>query len=542
VPWGLGCHAEREVGTLHDVTRLRFRLRGTLLLGTLIPLLIVAAVAIAVTQALTSSLADNDAAARSEQILFTADLVTQDVIDAEDGMRGFVITGQESFLAPYERAASAFPTDIAAFQALVADDPQQTALAQVVGETFRDWDRTAAVPVIASVRAGATDQATALVASGAGKLRTDQIRVALNTLKATERDRAEAVLAATRGSTLTVRRIAFWGTLAAIVLAIVLAVVFARRISRRVTAVSTGAAALASGDLAERVPVTGHDEVADLATAFNEMASRLEAAAAAEQIASEELRRRTTETENANRELEAFSYSVSHDLRAPLRAMDGFSQALAEDYAPRLDDVARDYIGRVRAASQRMAALIDDLLRLSRLTRDTIRHEPVDLSAMAADVVAELRATEPNRRVDVTIEPGMDAVADVRLVRIALENLIGNAWKFTRERPDARIQVHEEAGPDGPEFVVADNGAGFDMRYAANLFGPFQRMHPVDRFGGTGIGLATVQRIVHRHGGTIRADSEVDRGTRFMFTLGNAGAVGVNGSVNAAGEGASVGI
>jgi signal transduction histidine kinase len=161
---------------------------------------------------------------------------------------------------------------------------------------------------------------------------------------------------------------------------------------------------------------------------------------------------------------------------------------------------------------------------------------------MAAEVVADLRATEPNRHVDVTIEPGMEAVADVRLVRIALENLIGNAWKFTRERPDARIEMHEEAGPDGTEFVVADNGAGFDMRYAANLFGPFQRMHPVDRFGGTGIGLATVQRIVHRHGGTIRADSEVDRGTRFRFTLGNSGAASVNGAVNTAGEGASIGL
>ena len=127
-------------------------------------------------------------------------------------------------------------------------------------------------------------------------------------------------------------------------------------------------------------------------------------------------------------------------------------------------------------------------------------------------------------------------------MRIALENLIGNAWKFTRERPDARIEICEEPGLDGREFVVADNGAGFDMRYAANLFGPFQRMHPVDRFGGTGIGLATVQRIVHRHGGTIRADSQVDGGTRFHFTLGNTGAAGVNGAVNAAREGASIGL
>jgi light-regulated signal transduction histidine kinase (bacteriophytochrome) len=221
------------------------------------------------------------------------------------------------------------------------------------------------------------------------------------------------------------------------------------------------------------------------------------------------------ELERKNRELEAFSYSVSHDLRAPLRTIDGFSQALAEDYGPSLDDRARDYIGRVRAGAQRMSSLIDDLLRLSRVSRAELRRRPVDLSSTARTVVAELRQADPERDVTVSIPDNLMVEADANLLRVLLENLIGNAWKFTT-RVAARIEVGR--GPDGA-FFVRDNGAGFDMTYVDRLFAPFQRLHTEEDFPGTGIGLATARRIVDRHGGRIWADGTPGGGATISFTL-----------------------
>ena len=232
------------------------------------------------------------------------------------------------------------------------------------------------------------------------------------------------------------------------------------------------------------------------------------------------VRERTAQLTAANRELEAFSYSVSHDLRAPLRAIDGFSQALVEDYAGRLDDQADDYLQRVRAATQRMGQLIDDLLRLSRVTRAEMRHVPVDLSTLAAEIVAELRKSAPQRTVETVIAPGLTTRGDPALLRVMLENLLGNAWKFTGRTEGARIEFAATRGDNGePLFRVRDNGAGFDMTYVDKLFGTFQRLHSPDEFPGTGIGLATVQRVVHRHGGHIHAEGAPGGGATFTFTL-----------------------
>jgi len=234
----------------------------------------------------------------------------------------------------------------------------------------------------------------------------------------------------------------------------------------------------------------------------------------------EDLRRHTVELEAANRELEAFSYSVSHDLRAPLRSIDGFSQALLEDYAAQLDQTARDHLARVRAATQRMGVLIDDLLALSRVTRSELHPEAIDVSALAESIADELRHTYPARRVEVDIEPGLQAVGDGRLLRIALTNLLSNAWKFTEPRPIARIRIGRYVAEDGRSgFFVRDNGVGFNMAYAHKLFGAFQRLHAANEFPGTGIGLATVQRIVQRHGGRIWTEAAVDAGASFFFTL-----------------------
>lgn len=232
-----------------------------------------------------------------------------------------------------------------------------------------------------------------------------------------------------------------------------------------------------------------------------------------------ELLRRTAETEAANRELEAFTYAVSHDLRAPLRAMDGFAQALVEDVGTALPAEARDHVRRIRAAAQRMGTLIDALLELSRLSRAELRREHVSISALAHAVVAELRAGDPTRSVETVVAPDLWADGDPRLLRAVLQNLIGNAWKFTRGVQSARIEVGCEVESAPPTFFVRDNGAGFDAAYAGRLFAPFQRLHGAHEFEGTGVGLATVRRIVVRHGGAVRAEGAVGRGATIWFTL-----------------------
>jgi len=231
------------------------------------------------------------------------------------------------------------------------------------------------------------------------------------------------------------------------------------------------------------------------------------------------VRQRTAQLEATNRELEAFSYSISHDLAAPLRSIDGFSQILLEDYAEVLDDEGKDYLSRVRASSQHMGQLIDALLKLSRMTRREIRRERVDLSVMAEEIVQELRISQPDRQVKCVIADDLSVDGDAWLLRIALENLLGNAWKFTGKSSPARIEfaVTEHAG--ALAYFVRDNGAGFDMTYADKLFGAFQRLHTIEDFPGTGIGLATMQRIVHRHGGQAWAEGRVGQGATFYFTL-----------------------
>lgn len=235
------------------------------------------------------------------------------------------------------------------------------------------------------------------------------------------------------------------------------------------------------------------------------------------------VRERTAQLEVSNRELESFAYSVSHDLRAPLRSIEGFSQALMEDYGGRFDDTGNDYLRRVRGAAQRMAGLIDDLLALSRVSSSEMRSAAVDLSALAAEIVEELRRQEPERTVDVTVEPRLAVRGDPSLLRIALQNLLHNAWKFTATRAAASIAFGMTENDGRRVFFVRDNGVGFDMAYSGKLFGAFQRLHREAEFPGTGVGLATVQRIIRRHGGEVWAEAAAERGATFYFTLANSG-------------------
>jgi signal transduction histidine kinase len=296
------------------------------------------------------------------------------------------------------------------------------------------------------------------------------------------------------------------------------------RLTRPLVELADAAADIAAGDYHRRVTVGGRQgEVARLALAFNRMAEHIEDSY---RSLEERVVQRTAELTAATEELEAFAYSVSHDLRAPLRAIDGFSQALIEDCGPRLEDQERGHLLRVRRASQRMATLIDELLRLSRVTRAPLERRPVNLSELATEILDELQLTEPERQVEVAIAPDLWVEGDAALLRALLENVLGNAWKFTARRADARIEMSINGNESEPVVSIRDNGAGFDMSFADKLFTPFRRLHKTSDFEGNGVGLATVRRIVHRHGGRVWAVGSVGGGATISFSVGGAAAGG----------------
>jgi len=285
------------------------------------------------------------------------------------------------------------------------------------------------------------------------------------------------------------------------------------------------------GDLSARIAGAGsEDQIGELQRRVNSMVEEVErrteeraravehARALADQL-EDRVEQRTSQLEVANRELEAFAYSVSHDLRAPLRAINGFGQALLEDNEDQLDDAGKGYLRRLRDASARMGILIDELLELSRLTRTDFSCRRVNLAEMARDIVNALGAHEPDRSVELVVPPEVPVDGDPHLLRVALENLLGNAWKFTSRRDRARIELGIDDCGEDVVYFVRDNGVGFDPEYADKIFGAFQRLHAVSEFPGTGIGLATVQRVVHRHSGRIWASGELGKGAIISFTL-----------------------
>jgi len=305
-----------------------------------------------------------------------------------------------------------------------------------------------------------------------------------------------------------------------------------------------GSQAVAEGRFDRVLPVEGHDEVAQLATNFNRMTeavrSRIDALAASEaryrelfeqataakaelehyrQHLEELVDARTEDLAAANRELEAFSYSVSHDLRAPVRSIGSFAGILKKDYGPKLDDEGRDFLDRIARAASRMGDMTEALLALSRVARAELRREPCNVSAIAADMCEELRRIYGANGATFRIEAGLNVVADSRLMSVLMQNLLANAWKFSSRRPDAVIEVGELRGAAAPTFFVRDNGVGFNATQAHRLFAPFQRLHSKAAFEGTGIGLATVKRIVLRHGGRVWAEGASGKGATFLFEI-----------------------
>lgn len=285
---------------------------------------------------------------------------------------------------------------------------------------------------------------------------------------------------------------------------------FRRDVLRPIARLELATREVAAGNWSFELDVGSADELGDMARHFDAMTRALRDSFSQLELSNREL-------VGLNKELESFSYSVSHDLRSPLRSMDGFSLALLEDYGDRLDDEARDSLQRIRAASQRMGRLIDELLGLARVTRAELRVEPIDLSELAGEIAAGLARTQPERQVRWEIEDGITLRGDRELVSIALQNLLDNAWKFTGKAAQAVIRVATQQQDGQRVCVVADNGAGFDMTYASRLFGAFQRLHHESDFPGTGVGLAIVQRVMQRHGWPLWAQASPGQGASFYF-------------------------
>jgi signal transduction histidine kinase len=316
-------------------------------------------------------------------------------------------------------------------------------------------------------------------------------------------------------------------------------------INEPILALSRAATIAAEGKLDTTLPVSGPKEIARVAEEFNrmvavrhekemeikklnaELENRVQERTAELEKTNTTLMARSKELETANKELEAFCYSVSHDLRAPVRTIGGFTKVLIEGYSHQLDESGKDYLDRTGRAVERMTELIDDLLELSRISRSKLVCTDVDLTALAKDVTSELKASAPERPITFNLEPGLVAHGDAGLLRVLMENLLGNSWKFTRRHEAPRIEFGKEQSRGATVFFVRDNGAGFDMKYANKLFGAFERLHSPGEYEGHGIGLATVQRIVHRHGGHAWGEGRPGEGAIFYFTLSNGNGSGI---------------
>jgi signal transduction histidine kinase len=306
--------------------------------------------------------------------------------------------------------------------------------------------------------------------------------------------------------------------------ALVVSVIIERKITQPLFhLVQTARTVSAKKDYSIRAMTESNDEMGVLVEAFNEMLTQIQQQAGALQRSSDELEQRvidrTRELESANKELETFSYSVSHDLRTPLRGIAGFCQALVEDNAEMLDERGKGYLKRIQAATVRMGQLVDDLLDLAKVNRVQLRRNDIDLSALAEGLSKEIQQQDPKREAEFHIQSGLVVNADERLIGIVLTNLLENAWKFTSKQKRAHIEVGMLKSATETAYFVRDNGAGFDMAYVNKLFVPFQRLHTNKDYSGTGIGLATVQRIVSRHGGRVWAEGEVEKGASLYFSL-----------------------
>ena len=429
------------------------------------------------------------------QVIAQVEIVMGLEKDAETGERGYLITGDPRFLEPFTNAIDDLPKELKSFQQLTADNAaQQAHLAELRSHlSLRNQLLQRAIEMR---RGGAGMAEAALAVTEQGRAEMDILRQISHEMQLEEfRLLAVRRVQAQRADLRTRVTVAVATLLDVILIVVMSRLLFRERALRHETELQ----AVELRQANERI-IASTAEIRELNESLEQR-----------------VKHRTSELEAINRELEAFSYSVSHDLRAPLRTVDGFSLALEEDYADKVDETGKDYVRRIRAGVQRMGQLIDALLQLSRITRAELESAEIDVSALANSVAENLIQENPGRVIEFNIEPALTATGDARLVRIALENLFGNSVKFTSRRPSAHIEFGWD--PEQKAYFVRDNGAGFDMAYANRLFSAFHRLHGDKDFKGSGIGLATVSRIVHRHRGKIWATSEVDNGATFFFSL-----------------------
>jgi signal transduction histidine kinase len=426
------------------------------------------------------------------------------IVDAETGVRGYLLTGTLGFLAPFTIANTDLPRLSAEIRALVSDNPTQTRQLDAFDAALtRELGLLDALRQVARSQV-ATPQVQQMLIQGRANM--DGLRDILTGMLQAEHD----LLRQREATAQTALRTSGWLVLAALILGVaggLLSIaLFTIGISRRIRHITGNADRLAAGERLAPHPYRAQDEIGRLDVAMNHAANLLS--------------ERTAALERSNHDLEAFNYSAAHDLRTPLRAIGGFSERLLLNHDGQLDEQGRHHARRIHQAALTMGELIEDLLDLSSIARAELRLQRVDLSAVATGIAAELSASEPHRTVVFDIEAGVMAHADPVLLRAALDNLIGNAWKFTAGRPIAHIRFGTEPAARGEvACVVGDDGAGFNPAYAQKLFEPFQRLHDASEYPGTGVGLASVRRTIERHGGHAWAEGELDHGATVHFTL-----------------------
>ena len=430
------------------------------------------------------------------QVINQVESIMGSAKDAETGSRGFLITGDDLYLQPYKDARRELPQELDHFQWLTSDNPAQ--LPRITEMRAVLEQRLALLEAgIDLRRSGNNDAIRAMVLSGTGKAQMDHLRRIADEMEAEERRLLAVRTAHAKADS---RRTRYTIALASGLDFLLIVLMFRFLASER------------------RMRIASELDAERLAVARAETEERADEVRALNATLEQRVELRTAELQSINRELEAFSYSVSHDLRAPLRTIDGFSLALEEDYAGAVDATGRDYIHRVRTGVQRMGQLIDALLQLSRITRAEITRESFDFSELAESVASNLLEENPGLDITFHIEPRLQVKGDPKLLRVALENLLGNAVKFSSKKPNTVVDFGWDKEKNA--WFVRDNGAGFDMHYANRLFSAFNRLHGDKDFKGSGIGLATVARVVHRHHGEIWPDSVLDHGATFWFTLG----------------------
>lgn len=446
---------------------------------TILPIALMLILSLLFVHQVYNLLEENARVRESDEMIAISTLALKQTIDAETGFRGFLLTGREEFLNPWYESKKNLEKTFQHLLNLNRDNRGQIELLEHISTQFRAWEKLATTAINLKRN---DNKILATESFDPRKELMEDIRLSFEQFQQTENTyRIERWNRAEKASRLVVILILSLGVLLGIGLA------------------------LFSTLQLKRLSLSYSKAFKSLSEATDTLEQTVDM--------------RTKELQTVNKELEAFSYSVSHDLRAPLRGIDGFSQILAEEYSDKLDGEALRYLGFIRQGVQKMGVLIDDLIKLSRLTRSEFKKEEVDISILTDEIIKELTVPNPDRKVQFKNFDSEIIEADAGLMRVALQNLIGNAWKYSSTRELTLIECGKTEKDGQLAYFIRDNGVGFDMRFYDKLFQPFQRLHPKEKFEGTGIGLATVARIIRRHGGSIWAESTVGEGTTFYFTL-----------------------